>query len=497
MSIHLRVTQEQAEREIALCKNNILAHQKAIGQIFVDLGYANEPDDVLITIGPEVEVTQVAGQEAWEKRRDIVSSEMQEGAPRINSKKDDYMPQDAQVTNLMKKYPLPSRHMDRNNRGRKVLIEKEPDFCTNIADDAFVDKNNILQRQHVALSQIEFTFFPMLPIEVPRFINKIINQAIHDAADPEKGYDLRRLETVALPTEQTSPNGIHLNCVIGVKTGQTDKYGNPLIKNAFSQQEWTGKGEAGDVSDFALCVGKAHMEFLEHSLFMFARAESDYRRFAQDVVTGPSVLGMLPRKEHNNFGTAMFRGGKRKTERKNSDYKEKEDSGPLRFELRVPSPGAMGHPNKEAYPSQQAMTYEMIEAYMKLLHDGAKLWKKRELSRRRGGEPEKLTEQDLLPAPRLTDDDIKRMSHDEAFLASQARKESLLCPLASVARKNFSTSPAARSYWGKERKNLIFDLSADLDEIEISDRHPEAGQNKGPHVNRLLGTSNQPTSHHK
>lgn len=438
--------------EINTSKHHILELQSKIAETFVELGYAKSNSDVNITIGPEVEITQVAGQKSWVNRVGQIRQDLEElDGTNPNRKNDDYMPEPARVAELNKKFSA----RDKLNREgtSKVLVELEPRFRSEIFTDECLIEGRLFQ-EHGAFSQIEFTSPPRTPIGCAAWINKMLDIAVNSVniKDPDSGagkYGLKRMDFTACPHKETSPNSIHLNSVISVGG-----------KNAFSAREWEDNENLGIPSDLLLCIGKAHMDYLKHSTFLFARAETDYQRFSREEVVGPTFIAVPKRKEHGAFSTAMFRGEGRKTERIDSAYPDKGDKYPMRFELRIPCPGAAGHPNKTAYPEQNALTYEMIEAYMQILYNGVQMWKEREQARRRGDAVESFKEEDFSP-------------DNEAGILPHNKEEAI---------KRFKESEAATNYWG-DRVDTMLALSNQLDEINRADRNPHSGQ-KGSHVNR-------------
>jgi hypothetical protein len=198
---------------------------------------------------------------------------------------------------------------------------------------------------------------------------------------------------------------------------------------------------------------------MAHSTYIFARSSSDYVRFGeQQSAVGPSSLGIYPRKEQGRLGIGMIRGGGRLAQRSAGSRAHIGDQGPIRFELRIPCPGAAGHPNKSAYPSQRALPYEMIEAYTHILANGAAEWRGRELMRRQGVNPEKITENLLETYPEKL---------------PQSLSESL---------EGFLINPCAKTYWGK-RVEILQALTHEMDALHNVDRSPYALV-KGPHVPR-------------
>lgn len=451
---------EVVAREIETSKAKIRGHRDAIAQIFVDLGYAKEPEDVKLTVGPELECTEIAGSTAFIERTKQLIAEVVASARKgdanpthdINDKKGAYMPLRAQIGALDALFAgaglttaereaessAASAPASNNRRQTKLLnatrvaVEAEPAWGMNVWDEAKLPQRVHggfeMEPEKVAASQIEFSSPPRTPEGAAAWLNAMMDKAVNGA----KSIGLKRIDFRAVPHQQTAPNSIHLNSVITVKG-----------KNAFSACEWNDKLEDfGKPSDLALCIGKAHIDYLKHSLFMFARGAHDYDRLRTDQVSGPTYFGMPTRKEHGRFGTAMFRGEKRQTERTNSTNPDKDDKGPMRFELRVPCPGAAGHPNKSAYPQQEALAYEMMEAYMHMLRKGVEMWKKRELARRKNEIPPQITEEQLHP------DAIKEYLYDDK----------------ADAIRHFTKSREVREYWG-DRIKVVLALSEQQDKI--------------------------------
>lgn len=532
------ITPEEIAEEISTSRANIHTLEQEIGQVFVDLGYAEKPSDTKITVGPELEVTQVAGMDSWSRRTTQMQAQMDEsrGTFNLNSKNDSYMPERAQIKTLNGEFGK-SAKLGREPSG-DVLVELEPTFRSNLGTWTRLRQPASGPEQYqtpCAFSQIEFTSPPRAAVGAAAWLNAIMDRSVNAInqtdADGQRSYRLKALDFTACPHQETAPNSIHLNSVIRIQNAKekkqeekaaqekqdidtlTEEEKNKLLtyhrkkincKNVLSAKEWsewhknwetiqnkdkaappkpdvnaTTEGEPkqreenekteeippapseGTPSDLLLCIGQEHMEYLRHSLFMFARAESDYPRFKRDELSGPTFIAIPDRKKHGEFCTAMFRGEHRKTERTNSAYPDKEDKGPMRFELRVPCPGAAGHPNKTAYPAQEALAYEMMEAYLHMLYKGVLRWKERELARQHGEAVEPLTEKMLAPTE---ESETLPKTHEEALSAMQASEE-------------------ARSYWGEKRLALITRLSEQLDAINLADRNPYQGE-KGAHVNR-------------
>lgn len=458
----LGMTNEQIEAEITVCRERIKEHIKSIGQVFVDMGMAQDPSAVKITIGPELECTQIAGYDAYLKRTAQILGEMDESQKKgkrptfnINDKKGAYMPEAAHVGKLDAIYEAKAKRL--GPHVRRTRVDPEPTFQPNTFSDPTPITNGNgreLMPDMVAASQIEFTAPALTPLGAAEWINKTMDMVVHGA--PALG--LRRVDFRAVPSQATSPNSIHLNSVIRVNT-----------KNAFSKAEMEDNPDfKGQPSELLLCVGKAHLAYLKHSLFMFARAENDYERFSANVVSGPSFLGVSTRKEHGNYATAMFRGEGRTSERLNSLNPNKPDSGDMRFELRVPGSGAAGHPNKQAYPEQRILPYQMIEAYMHMLLQGALLWKRRALEKKHDLHVPDILESALHPGTLLL--------HDPQGTPLPDSK--------AEAVERFVSTPQVQEYWG-ERIDTMMRISNRIDEINERDTYPMSVQ-KGAHIGRLL-----------
>jgi len=458
----LGLTSKQIDDEIARSKYNILKHMDTIAQIFVDMGYADSKEDVKLTIGPELECTEIAGLDSFIQRNTQIAQEVDEAIKRgdphpsfnINDKKGAYMPPHAQVPALDKKYATVEAlgpHIKRTH------VEPEPTFGTNTFDDTRMRKINgtlTMLPDLVAASQIEFSAPPHSPIGATEWLNKTMNSVVHGATSA----GLKRIDFRAVPHHSTAPNSIHLNSVITVKG-----------KNAFSKAEWENDPtQYGKPSKLLFYVGVAHKDYLKHSLFLFARSKNDYERFSSKEVSAPSYIGITQRKEHGNFATAMFRGEGRKTERLNSANPDRPDDGPMRFEFRAPCTGAAGHPNKDAYPEQRILPYQLMEAYLHMLEQGVRLWQIRCEEEKRLGHDIPVREDSLDPlTARLADPIFSELPDNR-----------------EVALKRFLEDKTVQEYWGDRVKNMVL-LSDRVDQINAADEHPSA-QIRGPHVERLL-----------
>lgn len=392
------------------------------------------------------------------------------------------MPKEAWVDVLDKRFQAVEKL---NVKGEKphiqrVKLEKEVAYPRNIFTEshAFITADESIDTRptSVAAYQIEFTSPPRHPLGIAPWLGKIFNKAI---AQPEK-IGLMRIDFRTQPNlTETASNSIHLNMSI-IADG----------KNLLDKRECTTvnvvpeaveRGQISDASELALCIGKEHMEYLKHSLYMFARAENDYKRFDSDAKAGPSSISMPQRKENSGFGTAMFRGGNRQTERLTSNARKNRDKGAFRFEFRVPCLGAAGHPNREAYPAQEAMAWEMMEAYMLMLSKGVNRWKERVEARERGEKVEPLEEEMLLPDPK----DKEKSTWPASLKNSDA------------AWEVFSENNEVTKDWSVKVKNadgedvyqdrlpIIHALSQQLNQINALDYAPRTLE-KGPHVARLL-----------
>lgn len=472
----LGMTEQDIDAEIAASKQHIKANIEQIQDAFVELGYvdAANKDKVKLTIGPELEFTLVAGVESYLKRGDQIKEEVlaakdkgEHPSYHINDKAATYMPETANVKTLDKMISDPISQLVKNHGEKastvmRTSVDAEPSVKPNMFHEDLAFKKGGMtvdtQVDLLASSQLEFSFPPYSAIGAAEALNIMMNKTIH-AADK---IGVKRADFTAIPNAETAVNSIHLNSVITVNG-----------KNAFSKKEWEG-GKAGTPSDLLLCIGKEHIQYLKHSLFMFARAESDYERYKKEEVSGPTYYGVNKNKQHGQRASAMFRGEGKLTERVNSAYPDKPDQGPMRFELRVPSPGAAGHPNKDAYPEQRIMPYQMIEAYTDMLAKGVVRWKQRELDRKQNKHVDPLHEEDFFP--------------DTLYLEDPS--ETYLPHSQEIALSNFRNSPEAKEYWGDRMKNLEV-LSDRLNQINQEDRSPDTTV-RGPHVERLLTTAPQP-----
>jgi glutamine synthetase len=481
----LGMTEAEINDEITLSKQHIKQNIEKIQDAFVELGYVEEAnkDKVKLTIGPELEFTFIAGNEAYKKRLRQILEEMElceaEGKHQthnINDKSASYMPISNDAKKLDARFSDPITKLAHQhphaNQIQRTSFGNEAAVKSNTFDEPLPLKDGMnkvidTKQDKVAASQVEITFPPYSPIGAAEALNVMMDKAINEVDT----LGLKRIDFTAQPHTATAPNSIHLNSVITMNG-----------VNTFSKKEWYGRNnpkeaehiKPGTPSDLLLCIGKEHIEYLKHSLFMFARAESDYKRFEREEVSGPSNIGVTENKQHGKRASAMFRGEGRKTERANSDAPDKPDQGPLRFELRIPCPGAAGHPNKSAYPEQKIFPYQMIEAYTDMLAKGTELWKQRQQARRND-----------QPVPEILEDAL-----NPETLELIKPNQSILPHNKEIALSNFFKSTEAKEYWGK-RMQTIQALSDRLDQINEADRNPST-QNRGAHVERLLTSTNPP-----
>lgn len=379
-------------------------------------------------------------------------------------------------------------YFSRSNK--RARFEPEPTFNINVfADGQLIRQEDGTSALFPTLrsgNQVEISYEPMTPNRIGNLLNKIMNRIVHGlSGNPEshgaKDVGLQRLDFRSVAHSECAPSSIHLNASLFV--GDT---------NALSKRQWDfaeklraeGKmphesptwnfndEDMGKPSELALCIGQAQNEFLRDWQFLFARSKNDYLRYEENEPSGPSAIGVTNRKEHGNFGSAMFRGEGKQTERLTSSAPTKPDKGDFRFELRVPGVGAAGHPNKEAYHNQEALPHQMMEAYMLMLRKGVEKYVERIKARDRGEEVPPITEESLAPKYKDYDDGSGRMC------------ETLLFDQKSKALSQFVRSDEARAYYG-DRMPLLLLLSDRLDLINREDLNPD--REMGPHVPRLRG----------
>jgi hypothetical protein len=311
-----------------------------------------------------------------------------------------------------------------------------------------------------AISQKEVVSPPRSPLGVARWFG-VIHQRIIDSAEE---FDLKRVYFRAKPHDEVPASGIHLNGVIWANNQNLfdEDVLNALLDgdHEFKAKKHQWGDPEKNLSDLALCVGRACNEFLQHSLFLFSRTNEDFTRYDTSSIVGPSFIGFTKRKEMGNFGSAMFRGGGRVGSRIESTEEDAKGSaqGPLRMELRIVGPGAAGHPNKRSYPSQRPFPFEMIEALMNIYADGVEKWAERQKLRQNGEEVPPLTEEIL---------------NSEKFDLPKDRL---------MAIRIFTHDSRAEALYGERIKGMV-QRAARLGKLYDKDSSPFADE-KGPHINR-------------
>jgi hypothetical protein len=466
-------------------------------QVFVDLGYAKKKEDVSFQGGPELELTLVAGEEAFKKRIQHIA----EHGVDPNEKDDSHMPEAARIKTLDALW--------KTTIGSSMGMDQEPNSRMMVSTAGPLVKDETTGATRYATSPKGFIggelVFPPGSLKgvAPR-INGVQQRVIDKAQDHGLEYTYFR----AKPYEEQAANGVHLNVTAWIKHEELDKEGNTVNvkRNAFREEFFKGTSVVEDrvtyignretgglveeivprldgeihahpapndpenqngrqqLSEFALCLGHMCNKYLNEVPFMFARADMDYERFGEMDSFTPNEVGFRDRKGSGDYGTAMWRGGGRigaRVETADADALSSA-AGPLRMEIRAIGPGALGHPNKDAYEGQRSFSYELVETTSAMIRDAAVMLRERAEARTRGEDVEPLTEEGLMA---------------ERFEIVRNKEQS------KERFTNANNTLAQRLFEG--RIDDIVERSHDLDRLYIADQSPNT-LTPGPHVKRVL-----------
>ena len=342
------------EERIQLSEANIKAYQDTIANLLVKSGIAERTQDVKIQIGPELEFYTVGGKASYLKR--LLQLVQQALGQEIPAKDDGFMPKKGRAEKLNKAFD--------GKVGDRVHIDKEPAEQTQIALERTVNTKGNTKKNPIAFFQAEVVSPPRSPIGVARWFEQI-GQVLIDNAQK---YGLKRVEIVPRIHEESSTSGIHLNFSISVR--KNGEWINLFTRDNFEEEKEQYGEDSKAISKLAIAVAYKVNKFLKDGgLLIFAPTKDEYdRRFNYSIV-GPKNIGVEPRKKRGGFTTLMPRGNGIPA---SSDGTP--DSGEHRIEARMVGVTAMGHPNKEAYPSQRVAPYEMIEALMYAIAKGVKAY---------------------------------------------------------------------------------------------------------------------------
>ncbi len=344
----------------------ITEHEAKITEILCNLGITDRRPD--IRVGSELEFYTIAGEKSFKRRlRQIADAskppESEQTFEASLAKDDSYMPRKARSDKLSSAFYTGIQHANH------VTIDREPAYKLGIATErrfSLDGREDVIQ--NIALFQHEVVSpprrLPSLPVWLATIGQRIIDEA-HQ-------YDLQRAEIVTTLHEMSSCS-LHFH--ISLQGCLKGKSINLMARDGFAKEKGRRKSDPGIPSQLALHIADAVNDFLKDYIYLFAPTEDAYVRFSDKQYVGTSFIGFRERKERFNMGSAMFRGGGRETFRE-EDTSGQPDGGPLRIELRVPDVGAIGHPNKRAYPEQILAPFDIAEALAYMVRKGVESYSK-------------------------------------------------------------------------------------------------------------------------
>lgn len=451
MRLKISHTQEQE-----LARQGIETQYQRIRDALKSVGLAQNDKDVVVKIGPELEITFVGGKDAFMRR--IAHFVAGDGFD-LEFRDDSHMPEKARVGHVNR---VMIGEASPGSNIKRIRLVNEVNMTSQLGSRprVVIGKHGYpeMSMEFEAFKPTELVSPPRSPLGAAEWFQQI-NQRITDSAPK---MELKRIMIHSHPHDETVANGIHLN--MSVKVGD---------KNLFDLDAFDGKKRTGTVenpkrlSELALCVGHASNKFLrEGGLFLLAPAQSCYKRYDPNVFVGPSFIGVTTRKALGAFGSAMFRGGGRIAARleDSEENKAKSGGGDLRFELRVVAPEAAGHPKKRTHPSQRAFPYRMVEAAMMILADGVEEYALREVGRASGKKIPKLTERGLFKAHLLEDDKL-----NPEFLLPWRKRDAVTA---------FRHNERLTAYYGDRVETIVAEASR-LDEIARQESSPFSKGSRG------------------
>jgi hypothetical protein len=459
------------ENEFKTAQAGIDTQYERIRNALVESKIAENPKDIKLTIGTEIEMNIIAGGEAYSSRllKLLHNDTKAARGEDIEDKFDDsYMPKPAQFANINEKY---LSHVNKLGipKGKQTRVDLESTH----RDDQLVSDTNITKDLEViernAASQIELVSFPSSPKGAAAWASGAM-QAMMDRIED---LGIKRIETGSYVGNGLKASGIHLNSVVSVG----DR--NLMSASGFSGTKVEGDHVDTRLSEFALLIMRESNKFMnEGGTLIFAPAEHSYARYTDKAVTGPKHVGFETEKRFGEYGTVMGRGNERLSGNPHiySD-EERKDSGPMRVEFRAVMTEAIGHPNKKAYPNQKAFAPRAIEAYTYIIANAAEKLRDRILAREGGKNVPELTEQALIKEKFELIQDYR--TADRAFRKETRKEEGNL-------HKLYDGRVAIILAQSKEL-NKIMKLDSHPYEEERKPKNPEQKE-RGSHVARYLNS---------
>lgn len=482
--------------------------------------------DLQQLVGNELEWIAVAGEEAYYARLEI----LRQGGEGQTVKGDTYMPEGARIETVQKKFTPSLKGVTRT-----VSVVPEPTRTQFATIRILVPEPESDVTEHWAMHQRELVWDPLPPVIAPRVLFSISQILIENPEEHElvrvdlsskfgdavysssihQHHSMTAYMLALLKSDLFSPeekltllhNPVHdvpqdILAALGSDPGSFEENLQQLSiqhiaeldgleVNLLSRSAFDANAEATEISEFGLCLGYMHNLFLGECMFIAAPAEQSYERFNdQKGVAAPHFIGTFPRKSLANMGSALFRGDGRISYGE-YDTEGKPDSGPLRFELRVMCPEAIGHPNKDAYPHQRAFPFEMQEGIEGMKAEAAEMFAYRVLMRRMAGgealEAEQLTflaqKQEFMtqyidgPMP----------LHLQVAVTHAASAEMVMARHGALMEALASSIPAEYNDMREDILTLL-DYDTPLSEVRLMERQYRYPRNKAGAVERFRGS---------
>lgn len=346
--------------------------EEEVAEALFDFGVIDGP--ILVRIGSELEFYNIAGEDSFAKRLKQIDKASREGAKEGSSyeallaKDDSFMPLTARKEKLTAAFRTQLLTEGDSRGAQHVWVDAEPAYKLGIATErGFSPDGTHDEIDRIAIFQHEIVSPPRRPEALPVYLAALGQRIIDKAPD----YGLKRSEIVT-DIHDMSCSSLHFHIsLVGSKDGREI---NLLERDSFPEERKGKRGTDPSIpSQLALHIAYAMNDFLREHVYLFAPTEDAYDRFSDKHFVGTSFIGFRPRKQRFNMGSAMFRGAGRETFRK-EDPNGSPDQGPLRIELRIADVGAIGHPNKRAYPEQFMAPFDVTEALMYILRKGTLAW---------------------------------------------------------------------------------------------------------------------------
>lgn len=442
---------EGLEKYIRGCDRRISDFEVQLQKMAERWGFS----EIRVRIGTELEIYLVAGAASYRRRASQVlkaerhankvrKNALKSGDKRIDAdaifsaafeealgKVDSYMPKRAQIESLNKMF----RDAVRLEHAKVVRVDAEPAYKTaHEIERRFSADGKTEYSDPIALFQAELVSPPRTPRGLPLYLaaigQRIIDSPGRFGLTEKSGF--KRAEIVT-DLYDMSCSSLHMHVsVMGRRDGE---WFSLMERDSFPEERGTRSRDRTQLSQLGLHIAGAFNDFLRDHVYIFAPTTDAYQRFSPKHFVGTTHIGFSRRKSRLDMGSAMFRGAGRHVFRE-EDKRGSPDSDhePQRIELRIPDVGCIGHPNKRAYPDQLTACYDVVEAIMHGVCNGAQRYNEfLRVSLVEGRTPDRLTEQALYQQwhklPPTADEAARTLleaSRRDGSWLSEARAKSII-----------------------------------------------------------------------